>query len=70
MNHPIRTEDLNRLHDEAHRLAPMLRGEAIDDFWRGANSLLHRGLTRAQRATTRLTHRLQHHDARRAVHSA
>jgi hypothetical protein len=48
----------------------MLRGEAIDDFWRGANSLLHRGLTRAQRATTRLTHRLQHHDARRAVHSA
>jgi hypothetical protein len=70
MDHPIRPEDLNRLHDEARRLAPILRDEAIEDFWHGAHTLLHRGMTRAQHAANGLSHRLQHHDGRRAVPSA
>jgi hypothetical protein len=67
MNHPIDSHDLHRLHDAAHRLAPQLRAEAIDDFWRGTNDLLQRGLSRAERAAIRLAHRLQHHAARRGV---
>jgi hypothetical protein len=70
MNYRIDPRELNRLHDEAHRLAPLLRDEAIDDFWRGANDLLHRGLSHAQRAASRLGHRLQHHAAHRPVSSA
>jgi hypothetical protein len=70
MNHAIDLRELDRLHDQAHRLAPQLRDEAIDDFWRGANDLLQHGLSRAQRAATRLAHRLQHHDASRSMTSA
>jgi hypothetical protein len=39
--HPsaIDAEELNRLHDRAHALAPRLRAEAIDDFWRAVAAL-------------------------------
>ncbi len=52
---------LNRLHDQARQAAPQLRGEAIDEFWRGANAALWSQLSNARRAATRLSHRLQHH---------
>ena len=59
--------ELNRLYDEARRRARQLRGEAIDDFWRGANEVLRARLSSAQRATMRLAHRLQRHQQLRAA---
>lgn len=53
--------ELNRLHDAALQRAAELRGEAIDDFWRGVHSTLWAQLSGASRATTRLSQRLQRH---------
>ena len=55
------TATLNRLHDQARQRALLLREEAIDDFWRGANALLWGPLSSARRAAARLSQRLQHH---------
>jgi hypothetical protein len=57
--------DLNRLHDAARQRAVALRGEAIDDFWRGVHSTLWAQLSGARRAASRLSHRVQHHQALR-----
>lgn len=59
--------DLNRLHDEARQRAVSLRGEAIDEFWRGVNATLWAQLTSARRAATRLSQRLQHHQQLRGT---
>jgi len=58
---PLRTDTtrLARLHDAAREEAQRLRREAMDDFWRGANGLLGHAALTAQRAATRLAHRLQ-----------
>jgi hypothetical protein len=48
-----------RLHDLAKAEAARLRGEAIDDFWRGADVAWRRSLgAMAQRSATRLRARL------------
>jgi hypothetical protein len=39
---PLAPADLGRLHDEARRLAPGLRREALADFWRSASRLAQR----------------------------
>jgi len=59
--------DLNRLHDAARRRAVTLRGEAIDEFWRGVNAALWGQLSSARRAATRLSQRLQHHQRLRGT---
>jgi hypothetical protein len=55
-------DNLNRTHDLAHCQADVLRREAMDDFWRGADGLLAMGADRAGRSAQRLADRL----ARRA----
>jgi len=40
--------DLDRLHDRAHRLAPRLRAEAIDQFWHRCHALLRGSLSPAR----------------------
>jgi hypothetical protein len=59
--------ELRRLHDEARRRARQLRNEAIDEFWRGVRAVLWAQLSSAQRAATRLAHRLQRHHQLRAA---
>lgn len=66
----ISADELSRLHDAARAVARHQRDAAIDDFWRGAGSLLWAQLSNARRASTRLAHRLQHHRQRRAAASA
>jgi hypothetical protein len=53
--------ELNRRHEQARRHATALRGEAIDQFWRGLNAALWAQLSSAQRAATHLSQRLQRH---------
>jgi len=58
---PLAPAELNRLHDEARRLAPELRREALADFWRGADAALATTLGSAQRSASRLAQRLARH---------
>jgi hypothetical protein len=68
MNHPsLSAAELNRLHDRAREDARGQRDAAIDDFWRGVNASLWAGVSNAQRAATRLAHRLQQHQRQRRV---
>ena len=59
------------LLDAARLRAVELRSEAIDDFWRGANAVLQRGLqdgpARAARAARRLQARLARHGLHRGA---
>lgn len=57
----IDAAELLRLHEQARRRAVVLREEAIDEFWRGANGVLWAQLSSARRAAVRLAQRLQHH---------
>ena len=54
-----------RLHTEARAEIHRLRGEAVDDFWRGADAVWQRSLAGgqmlAQRSTARLKARLARH---------
>ncbi len=52
------TEHLNRMRDLARCQADVLRREAMDDFWRGANGLLQAGVDQAGRSARRLANRL------------
>jgi EAL domain-containing protein (putative c-di-GMP-specific phosphodiesterase class I) len=63
----MNTAELHRLHDQALRDARRERDAAIDDFWRGVNAALWAQLSDAQRAATRLAHRLQRHQHQRGA---
>jgi hypothetical protein len=67
MQGPFDSETLYRAHELAHARAARLRDEAIDDFWRGADAVLQRGLGRSQRAAQRLLQRLRQHTAQRSA---
>jgi hypothetical protein len=67
MQGPFESETLYLAHELARVRAARLREEAIDDFWRGADTVLRRGLDRSQRAAQRLLHRLRRHAAGRAM---
>jgi hypothetical protein len=67
MQTPFDSETLYRAHELAHARAIHLREEAIDDFWRGADSVLKRSLERSQRTAQRLLHRLRQHAERRGT---
>lgn len=58
---PAPTEDLTALHAEALRRSQLLRREAIDDFWRGADAALAATVAGACRSAQRLAHRLARH---------
>jgi len=63
--------ELNRLHELARQRAQQLRGEAVDDFWRGADAAWAATLNGARRSAQRLAHRLAHHaQARQAQRKA
>ncbi len=55
--------EMNRLRDQAYAEARLLRAQAIDDLWRGADHLLFCAAQRAQRAARRLAARLRRRDA-------
>lgn len=57
----INAEDWARLHDLARRRAQVLRREAGDDFWRGADAAFQATLVSARRSAKRLAHRLARH---------
>lgn len=67
MQGPFDSETLYLAHELARARAERLRDEAIDDFWRGADAVLRRGVGRSQRAATRLLQRLRHHAALRSA---
>ena len=50
-----------RLHTEARAEIHRLRGEAVDDFWRGADAVWQRSQGFAQRSADRLKARLARH---------
>lgn len=58
---PLAPAELNRLHDQARRLAHELRREAVEDFWRGADTAFAATLGTAQRSALRLAQRLARH---------
>lgn len=58
---PTPSEDLTALHAEALRRAKLLRREAINDFWRGADAALAATVAGAYRSAQRLAYRLAHH---------
>lgn len=60
---------LHRLHDAAHGLAHRMRDEAIDDFWRGADTVAAASLDVAQRSAVRFAYRLARHLRRRDLAS-
>ena len=64
------TTALAQLHDQARREARRLRREALDDFWRGANTVWERSLAGGQALAQRSASRLQARLARRTHHSA
>ncbi len=55
---------LARLHAEARAQARLLRAQAIDDFWRGANEVLFHTFDSAYAGTRRSAQRLGHALAR------
>jgi hypothetical protein len=67
MQGPFDSETLYRAHELARLQSERLRDEAIDDFWRGADAVLRRGVGRSQRAAARLLQRLRHHAAVRST---
>jgi hypothetical protein len=50
--------ELNRLHAEAHREARILRAQALADFWRGADALVHDAAYGTYRSAQRLAYRI------------
>lgn len=64
------TTALAQLHDQARREARRLRREAVDDFWRGANTVWERSLAGGQALAQRSASRLKARLARRTHHSA
>lgn len=60
---------LARLHDEARAQARLLRAQAVDDFWRGANEVLCRTFDSAYAGTCRSARRLGHALARQRARS-
>lgn len=60
---------LHRLHDAARCLAHRRRDEAIDDFWRGADTVAAASLDVAQRSAVRFAYRLARHLRRRDLPS-
>lgn len=56
---PYSITEMNRLRDQAHAEAPLLRAQAIGDFWRGADQLLRSATFPAGRAARRLAARLR-----------
>jgi hypothetical protein len=58
-------EYLARIHDEARAQARALRAQAIDDFWRGANGLLHGTYASTCRSARRLGYALARQRTRR-----
>ncbi|MDD2926652.1 hypothetical protein [Rhodoferax sp.] len=61
---------LNQLHDLARVHAAHLRQQAVDDFWRGANTVWLRSLQSGEAALARSATRLQARLARRARNRA
>lgn len=59
--------ELNRLRDRARRDAELLRREALQDFWRGADQVMASAAESVQRSATRWAQRLARHGARRAA---
>lgn len=55
---PYSITEMNRLRDQAYAAAPLLRAQAIRDFWRGADHLLRSATFPAERAARRLAARL------------
>lgn len=53
--------DFAALHDQALRRAEVLRREAVDDFWRGADAAWSASLATARRSAQRLAHSLARH---------
>lgn len=64
-SNPYTPGEFQLILDQAKHQASVLRDAAIDDFWRGANSMLARSFATAGRSTNRLRHAL----ARRARRS-
>ena len=56
---PYSIAEMQRLRDQAYALAPLLRQQAIRDFWRGADHLLRSATFPAERAARRLAARLR-----------
>jgi len=59
---PHSITEMNRLRDRAYAEAQALRGEAIGEFWRGANHLRLSAIGQAERAARRLAARLTRRD--------
>lgn len=57
-SHPVPLDKLGALHDQARQRAHELRREAIDDFWRGADTALVATLSSARQGAERLAYRL------------
>lgn len=64
------TVDFAALHDQARRRAQVLRREAVDDFWRGADAVWSAGLATARRSAQRLAHSLARHGRTRQATSS
>ncbi len=62
--------DFAALHDQARRRAEVLRREAMDDFWRGADAVWSAGLATAKRSAQRLAHSLARHGRARQAPSS
>jgi regulator of protease activity HflC (stomatin/prohibitin superfamily) len=62
--------ELNRLHNEAHQQARVLRAQALADFWRGADALVHDAAHGAYRSAQRLAYRLARRRAAQTVAAA
>jgi hypothetical protein len=50
--------ELHRLHNEAHQQVHALRAQALANFWRGADALVHDAAHGAYRSAQRLAYRL------------
>ena len=59
-----------RLHDLAKGEAVRLRGEAVGDFWRGADAVLGTTADTARRSAQRLAYRLARRARERSVGTA
>ena len=55
---PYSITEMNRLRDQAHAEAHLLREQAVRDFWRGVDHLLRSATFPAERAARRLAARL------------
>jgi hypothetical protein len=66
---PLDTQ-LNDIHDLARSQADSLRHQAMDDFWRGADALLHSAAHSACRSAQLFAQRLVRHKQNRARDAA